>query len=275
MSNANKSFFWVFLLGILAAVAALMTAQPPSSRVKVNPKDGLEYVWIPAGTFQMGCVTGDKECLGYEKPQHPVEITKGFWMGRTEVSVEAYKRFVAATSRKMPEVPEFNPGWGKEDHPIVSVTWDEANDYCKWVGGRLPTEAEWEYAARGGKEDLKYPWGNEISKEHANYAENFQEALKALSDGPSPVGSYPANGFGLYDMTSNVREWCADWFGLHYASSPAQDPQGPPSGYYGRVLRGGSWLSDPDFLRASGRLRYLPDGGSFSLGFRCAREVSP
>ncbi len=272
MSNANKSFFWVFLPVILTAVAAL-TAQTPPSKVKVNPKDGLEYVWIPPGKFQMGCVPGDDGCRSDEKPRHRVEITKDFWMSRTEVTVAAYKRFVEATSHEMPpQAPSFNPSWGKEDHPIVNVSWDDADAYCKWAGGRLPTEAEWEYAARGGRGDLKYPWGNKLTRYDANSrGTGGQDAWTNTS----PVESFPPNAYGLYDMAGNVWEWCADFHAKdYYSSSPAQDPQGPPSGKV-RVLRGGSWNFDPEDLRTSYRVRYLPVYGSYSIGFRCTREVFP
>ena len=259
-----------WLLTTAAAATVLVVGyvifQVRQEPVELNRKDGLEYVRILAETFQMGCVPGDDDCESNEKPRHRVEITKDFWMSRREVTVAAHKRFVEATSHEMPEAPSFNPSWGEEDHPIVNVSWDAAAAYCKWAGGRLPTEAEWEYAACGGKEGLLYPWGNEISSKNAKYHSE---------DGTAAVGSYPANGFGLYDMAGNVWEWCADFYAEdYYVSSTAQDPQGSPSGEM-RVVRGGSWDDAPEVLRASVRDRSQPGLGSDIIGFRCVREVSP
>ena len=233
-----------------------------------------------------GRVSDDTECHeSDEKPRHPVEITKGFWMGRTEVPVGVYKQFVSKTDGvALPESsPEFDPGWKEDTQPIVNVTWDEAKAYCEWAGGRLPTEAEWEYAARGGRDGLKYPWGNDITHENANYE----------AQGTSSVGSYPANGFGLYDMAGNVWEWVADWYNEDYygslpQDSPSPDPLEPvfsPPGM--RVLRGGAWVVDPGsprkylrvvyprYLRASSRFRSEPVVRNLTVGFRCSQGSFP
>ena len=213
----------------------------------------------------MGSVKGDNAAARREKPQHQVDITRAVFMGRTPVTVAAYRRFAQATERVMPTAPEFNLGWKKEDHPIVNVSWEDAKTYCEWAGGRLPTEAEWEYTARGGKEGLKYPWGDEISEKPANYLGNV--------GGTSVVGSYPANDFGLYDMVGNVWEWVADVYDENYYSkSPKKNPQGPSRGDL-RVLRGGSWSDGSGCLRASLRGRSLRDFGFLDIGFRCTREV--
>jgi len=234
-----------------------------------NPKDGLSYVRIEPGEFWMGATPGDTEAGADEKPRHRVRITKGLWLGATPVTVAAYKRFVGERSQfKIPDAPSFNSDWSKPDHPIVRVTWDEAKAYCEWAGGRLPTEAEWEYAARGGKDGLKYPWGNEITPENANYR-------GSKWGGTSPVRSYPANAWGVYDVAGNVWQWVADWYDKdYYASSPSDDPHGPQSGAV-RVLRGGSFNYASWVLRAASRLRVVPGVRVDFIGFRCVREVVP
>src|SRR5271157_6499623 len=110
-------------------------AAPTAGAMRVNPKDGLKYVWISPGTFQMGCSPGDNECNKAEKPSHQVSITKGFWLGQTDVTAGAYKRFAAASSRETPDAPDFNNGWANVNMPIVDVSWDDAHDYCGWAGG--------------------------------------------------------------------------------------------------------------------------------------------
>jgi formylglycine-generating enzyme required for sulfatase activity len=190
-----------------------------------------------------------------------VTISKGFWMGQTEVTVGAYKRFVAATGRQMPNAPGFNSGWANDNMPIVYVMWNDARDYCTWAGGRLPTEAEWEYAARGGSTEARYGNLDEIAWYVRNSGDQTHE-----------VAQKRANGFGLFDMLGNVWEWVNDWYGENcYAASPERDPRGPDRGGY-RVLRGGSWGDGPGVVRVSGRTGVSP-GYAVSGGFRCGGEV--
>ena len=229
---------------------------------KQNPKDGLDYVWIPPGSFAMGCSSGDSEAYDEEKPSHHVTISKGFWLGKTPVTVGSYRRFVQETGSEMPSElmlvdHPLNPGWKDHDQPIVMVTWDEARAYCEWAGGRLPTEAEWEYAARAGTKSARYgdlnaiAWsadnsGKPLDSTHAwNVTSGkdwgkYEKLLKANGNQIKPVGLKRGNPWGLDDVLGNVWEWCSDWYvGDYYTPSPATDPKGPNSGT-DRVVRGGS-----------------------------------
>ncbi len=229
-------------------------------QVEVNPRDGLKYVYIPPGTFMMGCSPADSECSDDEKPAHQVTITKGFWMGQTEVTVGAYKRFASATGGSMPAAPSFNRDWGNEQMPMVEVTWDEAQTYCRWAGGRLPTEAEWEYAARASSTEARYG----LLDDTAWYGNNS-------GHGTHDVAQKRPNSWGLFDMLGNVWEWVDDWYKNYYGSSPATDPGGPSSGSV-RVMRGGSWYLDAGYARVSSREGDYPSNRSD--GLRCVREVS-
>ncbi len=235
---------------------------PVAPMVRENSKDGLKYVWIPPGTFMMGCSPGDSECENDEKPAHRVTITRGFWIGQTLVTVSAYQRFVGATGRQMPEAPYFNSFWSNKNMPIVDVTWGDAQAYCGWLDGRLPTEAEWEYAARGGSAEARYGDLDETTWYDQNSGGQ-----------PHDVAQKRSNAFGLYDMLGNTYEWVSDWYDQnYYQNSPSQDPTGPTSGEY-RVLRGGSWGNVPMVVRASGRGRFHPGDGDRFEGFRCGGEV--
>jgi formylglycine-generating enzyme required for sulfatase activity len=166
--------------------------QPEPKPLPASAKDG--YVWIPPGEFWMGAVPGDDEADSDENPRHRVRITRGFWMSEVPVRVAECERLHGKSNQS-----------SQPDHPVVNVTWLEAKAWCEWSGGRLPTEAEWEYAARGGQDGLKYPWGNEITPANANYDVSKRK-------GTSPVKSYPPNNWGLYDMAGSVWEWVGDWY---------------------------------------------------------------
>jgi formylglycine-generating enzyme required for sulfatase activity len=235
---------------------------PPPGTVRENPKDGLKYVWIPPGSFQMGCSAGDKECGGDEKPPHRVTLTKGFWLGQTEVTVGAYKRFAAATAHPMPPAPDYNSKWGNDRMPMVTITWDESFDYCSWAGGRLPTEAEWEYAARAGNTAARYGPIDEVAWYDGN------------SDGQThPVGGKRPNGFGLFDMLGNTLEWVSDWYGeKFYQSGPSQDPTGPDRGNK-HVFRGGNFLRKIKAVRVSARSGGAPAERYPGAGVRCGGDI--
>lgn len=237
-------------------------------------------VKITAGCFMMG--DAFNEGLEQELPVHKVCITKDFYLDKYEVTNGKFEECVKAGKCTAPHKstsytrsscygnPEF------KDYPVTYVDWDQASAYCNWAGGRLPTEAEWEYAARGGLEGKRYPWGDDIKCGDANYGRYSSSSVCGDHSGKPndthKVGSYQPNGYGLYDMAGNVWEWTADWFDEgYYAQSPANDPGGPSSGRR-RVLRGGCWTLDPNDLRVSLRVHLFPDAQNFKYGFRCARE---
>lgn len=236
------------------------------SKPRVNTRDRQAYIYIPPGKFPMGCVPGDNKCEEHEKPQHEVTISKGFWMGETEAQVEAYQRFAdtATPKRKMPRAPVEHKKWSQTNLPMAAVSADEAEAFCKWAGGRLPAEAEWEYAARGGKANEIVPLNAETARDKANFSgkqgnDRFEEV--------APVRQFDPNGFGLFDMSGNLWEFTADYYSkTYFAESPKADPKGPETGKE-RVVRGGSWFSDPtQHLRIS--FRNKGNGGNI-VGFRC------
>ncbi|MCA2970683.1 MAG: SUMF1/EgtB/PvdO family nonheme iron enzyme [Acidobacteriaceae bacterium] len=234
-------------------VAKLLAQLHPtdSKAARVNPKDVQLYVYIPPGEFTMGCSAGDSDCLSHENPTHPVRITQGFWLGQTEVTQAAYHKVTG-------QAPSFFEG---DQRPVENVDWYQAASYCQAVGMRLPTEAEWEYAARAGSPGARYGALDDVAWYHKNSGSETK-----------PVGGKKPNDWGLYDMLGNVWEWTADPYdGNSYHSSLSTDPAGPASGDR-RVLRGGSWIVDPAFVRVSYRLRGVPTYRGYTGGFRCAGE---
>jgi formylglycine-generating enzyme required for sulfatase activity len=248
---------------LLTTLVDLAPKLPPGTVTK-DPKAGLKYVWIPPGSFMMGCSPGDSECEANERPFHQVTITNGFWLGQTPVTVAAYRRYSETTGKAMPPAPDDNSAWKNPEMPIVSVSWNDSVAYCAWAGGRLPTEAEWEYAARAGSTEARYGPLNEI----AWYSDNS-------GDMPHEVARKRANAWNLYDMLGSVFEWVNDRYGEnYYQASPQRDPQGPGSGQ-GRVFRGGPWDMFPKHVRVSVRYGYPPNlNNSSGLGYRCVGEVS-
>jgi len=256
-------------LNLVAGQAQTIQASLADSpgTVKENPKDGLKYAWVPPGTFMMGCSPGETKCGPEETPPHTVRITKGFWMSQLEVPVGAYKRFSIDSKRPLPPDPGFNRGWNNDRMPMVKVTWSEARAFCLWAGGRLPTEAEWEYAARAGSTQSLYGPLDDI----AWYARN-SGATSVEWGMPRTGGLKSANAFGLFDMLGNVREWTNDWFDKdYYAHSPQDDPPGPPGGKE-RVVRGRAWVANAEDMRVSNRATHPPEGSYYEAGFRCACE---
>jgi formylglycine-generating enzyme required for sulfatase activity len=263
---------------------------PKMGDVHINPTDGAKMVWVPAGEFIMGStdeqtaawlkeLPGEYQELGKfffdaEKPQRKVFLN-GYWMYKYEVTVAQYRKFCEATKREMPQAPDW--GW-IDTHPMGMVSWQDAADYAKWAGVALPTEAQWEKAARGTDGRI-YPWGNDWD---ATKCANSVGILKSTQ----PIGSYPTgvSPYGCMDMAGNVWEWCADWYDpKYYANVPFKNPTGPSGAVkfegYGRtiegarVLRGGSWncgsLDGP--FRCAHRYSFGPTLRDYAYGFRCAR----
>ena len=236
---------------------SLVEGAAPAQRIAVNPRDLQSYVWIRPGRFIMGCSAGDPACEKDEGPSHQVEIRRGFWLARTEVSERQFRD--RASGRR----PSSTSATGL---PATGVSWMTAKSYCQAVGGRLPTEAEWEYAARAGTATRYYDSLPAI----AWFSGNTDEA-------PRPVGGKNPNAFGLYDMLGNVSEWVLDRYYNAYddTSGPGSDPSGveqPLAGNAFGVARGGSWVSDPNGVRVSRRLEMFPDAEEPHVGFRCASE---
>ena len=234
-----------------------------------------DMVFIRAGIFKMGDSfnEGDPD----EQPTKAIHI-EAFYMDENEVTVGEYKAFIEKTGNTELD-------WGKigkysptENHPVIYVTWYDAMNYALWAGKRLPTEAEWEYAARGGLISKRYPWGNDISVVNANYAGKVKRT--------SQVGSYAPNGYGLYDMAGNISEWCLDEYNEEsYATDFNKNPFSGGqvkriiSNFEGiqsfRVIRGGSWLGNTDNLRVSNRNSRPPKDADRLFGFRCVKSLKP
>jgi formylglycine-generating enzyme required for sulfatase activity len=251
----------------------------------------MTMVYVPAGEFEMGstdaeidalvaeCAECERDWFEQEQPAHTVYLD-AYWIDQTEVTNAQYDKCVTAGACSPP--PECE--WGestfgdatKTDHPVVCVGWQGALDYCEWAGGQLPTEAQWEKAARG-PDGRRYPWGNEFDGTLLNYCDaqcEHSQSDETYDDGFSvtaPMGSYPAGAtpYGVLDMAGNLWEWVADWFSEdYYAKSPAENPPGPDGGVH-RVVRGGSWFTDRMGARVANRFETKPATHYSLLGFRC------
>ena len=231
---------------------------------KVSPVDGMVMMAVPAGQFLMGSDEGHPD----ERPAHVVYLHT-YWIDQTEVTNAQYARCVESGSCELPIDPAFYLDDDLNYHPVVYVDWESANTYCQWAGRRLPTEAEWEKAARG-TDNRTYPWGEQGDCSRANFWDcpDF--------DFTSPVGYYDEKGvspYGAYDMAGNVWEWVSDWYDLeYYQESPVLNPQGPASGIF-HVWRGGSWNCNQTSARSAGRGKYNPIYWQDLIGFRCALDA--
>jgi len=303
----TRKALWLLIALLVAggaAAAVMASKQNPIAYREVDPSVvpvEPQLAEIPGGTFQMG----DPQGLPHEKPVHEVQLTP-YAIGKYEVTSEEYARFVKATGRPDPPDPWYWEGQGSfrkyPNYPVVEISWSDAAAYCKWLSDKtgknyhLPTEAQWEFAARGGLKDAAFPWGNDPTP-------GMARMMTPEKDGPVAVGQFPPNGYGLYDMGGNVNEMVADWFDEHYyAKSPRENPTGPsglgaylslvePEGTRSRkkgrchVVRGGSYRATFDWSEknADGRHETPARCGSreylyqapythFDLGFRVARD---
>ncbi len=251
------------LLVVMAGLSVAQEAKPweqPGTKAgeEIVGPDGGKMVWVPAGEFMMGSAEGEGH--GDEHPQHRVRISRGFWLGRCTVTLGQWKAYCKKVGIEVGEASA--PG---DDHPVVNVNWEEAKAYCRTYGLALPTEAQWEYAARG-PEGRKYPWGN---------AWDEDKCCNAGNKGPGgrtwPVGSFPdgVSWCGALDMAGNMFQWCKDWYDeKYYAALPDMDPPGPDTGER-RVVRGGSWCNDAGGCRSAHRDCFGPTYRDF--GFRGSR----
>lgn len=287
--SAGNPMMNAWLAAITAIALVSGKCQPPG------------MVLIKGGVFQMGSKNGMPD----EAPVHTVAVAP-FWIDVYEVSVADFAKFVEATGYKT-DAEKFGwsgvfdraaKQWSKSDgadwrhphgpgstakphEPVTQISWSDAVAYARWGGKRLPTEAEWEFAARGGLAGREYAWGDELrpgGKPVANWWQGKFPMIDTGEDGfagVAPIGRFPPNGFGLRDVAGNVWEWCADWYDAGYFfKSPRENPRGPVVGEE-RVMRGGSWMCAENFCsnyRVAGRSHATPDSGLDNLGFRCARD---
>jgi formylglycine-generating enzyme required for sulfatase activity len=250
----------VILLAVIVT-AWMWTAYRPSFQRIMAPSGPLDLdkqAPIPSGPFSMG--SNGEKAQAEERPARKVELS-AYAIDAYLVTFDQYDKFVRATGRRRP------PGVGVGSEPVVNITWTEADAYCRWAGKRLPTEAEWEKAARGGTQ-TDFFWGNDPSDadRYAWYEENSGQSIH-------PVGGKEPNPYGLYDMVGNVWEWTADWYDEnYYSASPLRDPKGPATGKF-HAVRGGSWQSGKWGLRTGLRDRALPEKTSPTIGCRCAKSI--
>jgi len=252
---------------LITPIAPSATSETLGSPI-ISPKDGMTLVYVPEGEFTMGSVIGKSD----EKPVHTVYLD-AFWVDKTEVTNSMYSICVNDGECNGPSNTTYYDDSNFSSHPVVYVSWDDANNYCSWADRRLPTEAEWEKAARWDQENqIKhvYPWGDDIDCSFANYYDGSKQCVGTTT----AVGNYPkgASPYGALDMAGNVWEWVADWYdSSYYNKSASSNPLGPNTGQY-RVLRGGSWYLNDDDVRSAHRKWSYPTGSSSAFGFRCARS---
>jgi iron(II)-dependent oxidoreductase len=230
----------------------------------ISQKSDDSMVLVPAGEFLMGKNTPAPSDW---QPEHPVKVNS-LYIDKYEVTNKQYHQFCIATNNPLPQfwgIKEFRSGTEFPDYSVVGVSYYDAEKYARWSGKRLPTEAEWEYAARGGLSGKNFPFGDQIDSTKVNFGKLHKGILK--------VGTYPPNGFGLFDITGNVWEWTSDFYASdYYANSPVENPKGPDKGRF-KVIRGGSWHSGPMCVQTYYRNGLSPNWVDFAVGFRCVKDI--
>ena len=300
MNPKKYIVFCIHLIAIAILVACEPMALPTSLHDEISDPKGVQMLLVPAGDFTMGSDAGADltECRKFrsdctrswfidEEPPHLVYLD-AFYIDKYEVTNALYAACVGAGECLPPKMTTSytrasyygDPQYG--DYPVVHVDWNMANAYCEWRGARLPSEAEWEKAARGTDGRI-YPWGNAFDDGLANFCDRNcplpDRASTSYDDGytdTAPVGAYPGgvSPYGIFGMAGNVWEWVADWYSAkYYSRSPDRNPPGPDAGQ-DRVIRGGSWNRYVNHLQTANRRGYDPTLAYGSIGFRCARDIS-
>ena len=270
---------------LLCAALSMGAGEPPTDSDGLNGKDsvpsgkdGASMVVIPEGSFKMGSNSGS----GNERPEHTVYLWQ-YAIDQFEVTLSLYSKFLEATGHKAPPLWDEDAVVSSGNRPTVGVTWDDAAAYCTWAGKRLPTEAEWEKAARG-TDGRRFPWGDmqpfvDIANYNRGQWVNYAITLSpvdtvggmSVRHGTKEGGKSP---YGAYHMAGNAAEWVADWYDReYYQKSPEKNPKGPESGEK-RIIRGGSWSDLPTGVRSTARVAAEPSFRDLTLGFRCAMDVS-
>ena len=268
----------IIVIGLALWMAGPLQAADSPQAAKLAGKDGAPMVLVPAGPFPMGVPTGDRDGGRDEYPRHQVDLD-AFYIDKHEVTNGRYLEFVKATGHRTPQHPN-NPArtlWkdgrvsaAVAERPAVNVDWHDADAYCTWAGKRLPTEAEWEKAAKG-PEDRRFPWGNvEPTAKHLNFNQQWIGEKTLMPVGSYELGKSP---YGAYDMAGNVWEWVADWYDpAYYEKSPAKNPKGPGQGT-DKVLRSSGWAVETPLVRIFTRVKSDPTVRNESTGFRCAMSA--
>jgi len=265
----------VCLLLLTSAIGAASASGPPQ---EIIGKDGAPMVVIPEGVFPMGVPKAARDGGTDERPNHDVFVDT-FYIDKYELTNGRYLQFVTETGHRFPQHPtDQTKGLWKgnmmpesvTDLPVINVDWHDADAYCRWAGKRLPTEAEWEKAAKGPN-DWRFAWGDiEPTQEHANFNQTWRGEATLTQVGIYEKGKSP---YGVYDVAGNVWEWVADWYEAdYYAKSPARNPQGPETGIY-KALRSSGWQGETPQVRIFTRIKSLPTDRNNSTGFRCAQDV--